>query len=140
MSPSATQNIRAFAGFARSAAPLLWQRMAEDRRRAVLPAPHTSNFHAWPETGMHAAWIGHSTVLLKLDGFAILTDPVFSTKIGVSLGPWTVGLKRIVAPAIQAPGIGALSIEAPELVRPDLILLSHAHMDHFDRPTLRSLE
>src|SRR5262249_49635723 len=50
--------------------------------------------------------------------------------IGIGLGPVTLGLKRIVAPAL------ALA----ELPRIDLILLSHAHMDHFDLPSLRHLE
>jgi L-ascorbate metabolism protein UlaG (beta-lactamase superfamily) len=79
---------------------------------------------------MHVAWLGHSTVLLMLDGFTILTDPVFSARIGLNLGPLTIGLKRLVdvaAPLMELPPI-------------DLILLSHAHMDHFDLPSLRQLE
>jgi len=85
---------------------------------------------AWPSTGLHATWLGHSTVLLSIDGFTILTDPVFSKRIGLNFGPVTVGFKRLVAPAL------ALDKIPP----PDLILLSHAHMDHFDLPTLRKLE
>jgi L-ascorbate metabolism protein UlaG (beta-lactamase superfamily) len=69
-------------------------------------------------------------VLLKIDGFHVLTDPVFSTWIGLGLGPFTLGLKRLVEPALR--------LEA--LPRIDLILLSHAHMDHFDLPSLRALE
>jgi L-ascorbate metabolism protein UlaG (beta-lactamase superfamily) len=65
-----------------------------------------------------------------MDGFTILTDPVFSTRIGISIGPFTLGLKRLVHPAISLTEIGT----------PDLILLSHAHMDHLDRPSLRKLE
>lgn len=79
---------------------------------------------------MHAAWLGHTTVLLKVDGFTILTDPVFSTRIGLNFGPMTVGIKRLVE--IAAPLV--------DLPRIDLILLSHAHMDHFDLPSLRQLE
>ena len=41
--------------------------------------------------GLHAAWLGHSTVLLKIDGYTILTDPVFSTRAGIHLGPITLG-------------------------------------------------
>jgi L-ascorbate metabolism protein UlaG (beta-lactamase superfamily) len=84
----------------------------------------------WLDHGLHAAWIGHSTVLIKIDGFTILTDPVFGKRCGIRVGPVTVGLKRL-APA-------ALSI--PELPHVDLILLSHAHMDHFDIASLRALE
>jgi L-ascorbate metabolism protein UlaG (beta-lactamase superfamily) len=69
-------------------------------------------------------------VLLKLDGMTILTDPVLSDRVGLSLGPMTLGLKRLVAPALRLN----------QLPRIDLVLLSHAHMDHFDIPTLRALE
>ena len=79
---------------------------------------------------MHAAWLGHSTVLLKIDGTVILTDPVFSTRVGLNFGPMTIGLKRLVEPAL----------EIPHMPTPDVVLLSHAHMDHFDIPSLRSLE
>lgn len=79
---------------------------------------------------MYAAWIGHSTVLLKIDGITILTDPVFSRKVGIPLGPVTLGIKRLVEPALPIK----------DLPRIDLILLSHAHMDHFDVPSLRRLE
>lgn len=65
-----------------------------------------------------------------LDGFTILTDPVFSARIGLSLGPLTIGLKRLV-------DVAAPMVELPPI---DLILLSHAHMDHFDLPSLRQLE
>jgi L-ascorbate metabolism protein UlaG (beta-lactamase superfamily) len=79
---------------------------------------------------VQAAWIGHSTVLITVDGFTILTDPVFSARIGIKIGPFTAGLKRLVHPAA----------EPLELPVPDLILISHAHMDHLDRPSLRKLE
>lgn len=69
-------------------------------------------------------------MLLKIDGFTILTDPVFSRRIGLNFGPLTIGLKRLVEPALRLK----------QLRRPDLILLSHAHMDHFDLPSLRALE
>jgi L-ascorbate metabolism protein UlaG (beta-lactamase superfamily) len=69
-------------------------------------------------------------VLLQVDGTTILTDPVFSDRAGLNLGILTLGVKRLVAPAL------ALS----DLPKIDLVLLSHAHFDHFDTPTLRRLE
>ena len=68
--------------------------------------------------------------MIGIDGFTILTDPVFSSRIGIKLGPFTLGIKRLIAPAIPLR----------DLPTPDLILLSHAHMDHLDRPSLRRLE
>ncbi len=88
------------------------------------PAPAT-----WNDNTITAAWIGHSTVLINFFGTMIITDPVFSPRIGFSLlGLATVGPKRLVEPA--------LSVE--EIPRVDLILLSHAHMDHLDLPSLRA--
>ncbi len=122
--------IGTLAVFAYEMAPAFWRRVSEDMKREVEPAAHRPNIGAWPKQGLHAAWIGHSTVAISMDGFLIVTDPVFSTRIGVNMGPVTVGLKRLVAPAAAIA----------EIPRPDLVLLSHAHMDHFDLPSLRKLE
>ncbi|MGA8595462.1 MAG: MBL fold metallo-hydrolase, partial [Bryobacteraceae bacterium] len=118
------------AAFMLRTAPRILRQISRENARLIIPAPHVPSPASWPDRGLHAAWLGHSTVLLKVDGFTILTDPVFSDKVGIEIGPVTVGLKRIVAPALYRH----------QFPRPDLILLSHAHMDHFDRPSLRSLE
>ena len=76
-----------------------------------------------------ACWIGHATVLLRIHGTTILTDPVLSNRIGVGLGLFTGGPQRLVGPALTAA----------ELPKIDLILISHAHFDHLDRPTLARL-
>ena len=91
--------------------------------------PVESPHEAWtrrPETGLRATWLGHSTVLLEIDGFRILTDPVWGERIG----PFSfAGPKRFHA----AP----TAIEAlPSL---DAILVSHDHYDHLDYPTIRAL-
>jgi L-ascorbate metabolism protein UlaG (beta-lactamase superfamily) len=122
------RNTRTLAEFAFRAGPVLWQRMSEDRKRNVLAPPRRPRFG--PASGLQAAWIGHTTVLIRIDGFTILTDPVFSTRIGIGVGPVTIGMKRLVYPAV----------DLADLPAPDLILLSHAHMDHFDLPSLRKLE
>jgi L-ascorbate metabolism protein UlaG (beta-lactamase superfamily) len=116
--------------FLRRAAPALLREISRDYQRESHPAPRHPRPKEWPDTGLHAAWLGHSTVLLKLDGATILTDPVFSARIGLNFGPLTLGIKRLIdvaAPLSDLPPI-------------DVILLSHAHMDHFDLPSLRNLE
>jgi L-ascorbate metabolism protein UlaG (beta-lactamase superfamily) len=72
-------------------------------------------------------WIGHSTMLIRLGGVWILTDPVFSHRIGIEVFGKTIGIDRYSLPAI--------SIE--DIPKPDIILLSHAHIDHTELPTLR---
>ena len=76
-----------------------------------------------------AVWLGHAGVLLAIDGRLVLVDPVLSDRIGVRLGPMVIGKGRL-APAPVAPD---------EIPRPDLLLLTHAHFDHLDRPTLKAL-
>lgn len=74
------------------------------------------------------AWLGHCSTLLKIDGLTVLTDPVMSPQVGLRLGPMTVGPRRLLPPMLTA-----------DLPRPDIILISHAHFDHLDRPTLKRL-
>jgi L-ascorbate metabolism protein UlaG (beta-lactamase superfamily) len=122
--------IRSAARVARASAPGIWEGYNRQRRRVVQDAPFKPRPKLWPNAGLHAAWLGHSTVLLQLDGFTILTDPVLGEKCGVDMGPVTVGLKRLVRPAMAIEDLPPI----------DLILLSHAHFDHFDRRTLRLLQ
>ncbi len=110
--------------------PAFWRQAARERSRLIERPPLAPQPFRWPDRGLYAAWLGHSTVLLKIDGFTILTDPIFSDRAGIGLGLFTLGIKRLVAPALGYW----------DLPRIDLILLSHAHMDHFDLPSLRRLE
>lgn len=75
------------------------------------------------------AWLGHCSVLLRLGGKTILTDPVLAPRIGVTLRGRTVGLSRLVPPALDAHQLPPI----------DLVLVSHAHFDHLDKPTLRAI-
>jgi L-ascorbate metabolism protein UlaG (beta-lactamase superfamily) len=88
------------------------------------------NLKNWENHSLAAAWIGHASVLLRIDGMTILTDPVMSNRIGIGFGLVTGGPRRHVAAALSVR-------ELPPL---DLILLSHAHFDHLDRPTLNRLD
>lgn len=80
-----------------------------------------------PEGLSAVSWLGHCTTLIGIGGLTVMTDPVLSSRIGVRLSGVTIGPGRLLPPA---PSL---------LPRPDLILISHAHFDHLDRPTLRVL-
>lgn len=102
---------------------------AREVNRPILAPPAIPHPQRWPDRGLFAAWLGHSTVLVKMDGFTFLTDPVFSDRAGIDMGLFTLGIKRLVAPALPIW----------QLPRIDMVLLSHAHMDHTDLPSLRQL-
>jgi len=128
--PSRLRQAPETARLLRKVAPAFFRKISEDHGREIEPAPLHPQPKLWPDRGLHAAWLGHSTVLLKIDGFTVLTDPVFGARVGLSVGPLTVGLKRLVSVAVPLSDLPAV----------DLVLLSHAHMDHFDLPSLRRLE
>jgi L-ascorbate metabolism protein UlaG (beta-lactamase superfamily) len=100
-----------------------------DRLNAPVRAGHTPNLVHWDKHELAATWIGHATTLLRVGGMTILTDPVLSNRVGVGLCVATGGPMRLVAPALTVR-------QLPKL---DLILISHAHFDHLDRPTLARL-
>lgn len=73
-----------------------------------------------------ATWIGHSTLLVQMDGVRFLTDPTWSEH--PSPISW-LGPRRFVAPGISLDDLPAI----------DFVVISHNHYDHLDLPTLRAL-
>ena len=71
-------------------------------------------------------WIGHATVLLRMDGLTILTDPHWSER--ASPLSWA-GPRRLVPPGLPFE----------ELPRVDVVLISHDHYDHLDLATVKRL-
>lgn len=70
--------------------------------------------------------LGHSTILLKLDGRYVLIDPVFSER--ASPLQW-VGPKRF----------HPVPLELTQLPRIDAVVISHDHYDHLDEGSIRFL-
>lgn len=78
------------------------------------------------KTGLRVTWLGHSTLLIEIDGHTFLTDPVW----GERTSPFTwAGPQRFYRPPL------ALS-DLPPI---DAVLISHDHYDHLDYPTIRKL-
>ena len=71
-------------------------------------------------------WIGHSTVLVQMDGVTFLTDPIWADTAGPVSG---LGARRLVPPALALDALPPI----------DFVVVSHAHYDHTDLPTLRAL-
>lgn len=87
------------------------------------------NVLSWKNDEINIAWIGHATVLINFYGKYILTDPVFFEAVGVYIEGFILGPKRASLPALMLD----------EIPKPDVVLISHAHMDHMDYKTLRAL-
>ncbi len=84
---------------------------------------------AWskaPGSGLRATWLGHSTVLIEIDGYRVLTDPVWGARASPS---------RLVGPKRFQPVPVATAIAATDR----LVIVSHDHYDHLDYPTIREL-
>jgi L-ascorbate metabolism protein UlaG (beta-lactamase superfamily) len=82
--------------------------------------------YQWPQQDVQVTWLGHSTVLLSIDGKRFLTDPVWYQRVSPFTG---LGPKRF----FQVP------VSLHHLPPIDFILLSHDHYDHFDKTALRFL-
>ena len=101
----------------------------KQQRRPPAALPLARPHEAWttrPSTRLRTTWLGHSTVLLEIDGRRVLTDPVFATRIGPGS---LIGPKRFHA-------VPAQLAELPPL---DAVLVSHDHFDHLCGPTIRAL-
>jgi L-ascorbate metabolism protein UlaG (beta-lactamase superfamily) len=95
----------------------------------ILPAPHRPDPAGWASDRLTAAWLGHATVLLDLWGTRVLTDPALERRVGIGRWLAKIGPRRQVQPPLRPRELG----------RPDVVLLSHAHMDHTDLGTLAAL-
>ena len=102
--------------------------LVTERRVAALPlARPDPGALREPSRGATVTWIGHSTVLVQLDGVTFLTDPTWAERSG----PWSgfVGVRRYTPPGIAFDDLPPI----------DFVLISHDHYDHLDEPTVRRL-
>ena len=83
-----------------------------------------SIYNTPPKSGLRVTLIGHSSLLVEIDGKRILTDPMWSERASFSS---LFGPKRFFAPPLELS-------ELPPL---DAIVLSHDHYDHLDKETVK---
>jgi L-ascorbate metabolism protein UlaG (beta-lactamase superfamily) len=84
----------------------------------------TSVYQTPPVSGLRITWVGHSSLLIEIDGRRILTDPVWSNRVSFTQ---LMGPKRFFQPPISLENLPPL----------DAIILSHDHYDHLDKNTIK---
>ncbi len=109
-----------------------WERITQG-----LPKPPANNYQfpvdspdlpwlAQNRSVTSATWIGHATVLMQVNGVNVLTDPIFSERASpVSF----YGPKR----KVRVP------LTIAQLPHVDVVVISHNHYDHLDRPSVQQL-
>lgn len=100
-----------------------------ERRVPPAPLPSESPLDIWARragSGLRATWLGHSTVLIEIDGARVLTDPVWSDRAS----PFGFAGPRRFQP---------VPVAVAELPPLDAILVSHDHYDHLDHAAVAAL-
>ena len=100
-----------------------------ERRVPLRPLPSVNPLETWRRpaaSGLRATWLGHSTVLIEIDGVRIITDPVWGKRASPSSLAGPKRFQPVPVPLRAMPPV-------------DLVAISHDHYDHLDYPTIREL-
>src|SRR6202021_2448844 len=88
-----------------------------ERRAPDEPLPSMNPLSVWqrpPGSGLRATWLGHSSVLLEMEGYRVLTDPVWGPRASPSR---LIGPKRFQPVPVRLRAMPPL----------DLVVISHDH-------------
>src|SRR2546426_725868 len=100
-----------------------------ERRMPRRPLPSMNPLETWTRpagSGLRVTWLGHSTVLIEIDGLRVLTDPVWGPRASLSRLAGPKRFQPVPVPLRAMPPI-------------DLVIVSHDHYDHLDYPTIPQL-
>ena len=105
----------------------LWRAIAVDRRAPIVARADNDGAVLRAESAdARITWIGHATLLFQLDGVNLLTDPIWSERASpVSFA----GPRRLNPPGVRFEDLPSIHV----------VVISHNHYDHLDRPTVERL-
>ncbi len=109
---------------------VMWDFFFGRRKRVPKgPLPIVNPLDTWktePSSGLRLTWLGHSTLLVEIDGVRLLTDPVWCDRASpVSFA----GPKRFHPVPVSIDRLPTL----------DAVVLSHDHYDHLCPSSIRAL-
>lgn len=73
---------------------------------------------------LNATWLGHSSIMINIDGYKIMTDPVFEKSVSF-FGPSRYN--------------GEVPLDTTQLPEIDLVIISHNHYDHLNKTSIEIL-
>jgi L-ascorbate metabolism protein UlaG (beta-lactamase superfamily) len=96
--------------------------------RITIPVENPLPVWATPvsSSGLRVTWMGHSTLVIEIDGVRVLTDPVFGPRASPVAFAGPKRFHRVPATIAQLPPL-------------DVVLLSHDHHDHLNPESIREL-
>jgi L-ascorbate metabolism protein UlaG (beta-lactamase superfamily) len=100
-----------------------------ERRAPRGPLPSVDPRPLWAQraqSGLRVTWLGHSTTLIEIGGYRVLTDPVWGPRASPS---------RLIGPKRFQP----VPVPLRALREVDLVVITHDHYDHLDYATIRQL-
>ena len=110
--------------------PMLWEFLFGEGERVPKSKPpiqqiDLKNFNSSEQNQLNITWVGHSSLMININGVKILTDPVFETKVSI-LGPTRYN--------------GDAPLNPDELPEIDLVLISHNHYDHLNKYSIQKIK
>ena len=82
-------------------------------------------FNDTATNNLNATWLGHSSLMINIDGNKILTDPVFESKVSF-FGPWRYN--------------GGVPLDIATLPEIDVVIISHNHYDHLNKFSIEQIK
>ena len=73
---------------------------------------------------LNVTWLGHSSLMINIDGYKIMTDPVFEKRVSI-LGPTRFN--------------GDVPLDIKRISTVDAVIISHDHYDHLNKFSIRQL-